>query len=404
MSEYKSGKVLGSILEGAIEVMRDRATGAKRPVPLRLFADPDRPAHHGPVVWEEAERDLGGGLWPGFWILVGATGTGKTQLALSLALGAAMEGCPVAYIGLELGSVDLVARLLGLGARYPWSGLYLGRKKNRLGDPSVDDQQVRKVAAGLEGLPFLAVEGDPMGWGPDKLKGVVADLARLAEERGINTETHPPFVVLDFLQLMGDPKPAEGERPRPLDVRNRIQLASYQARAMARDYGVAILAVSSTSRENSLKLTKSDKTTKSGLPKPHTLVGTGKESGEIEYSADGVFVLVPHEYNPDGERAVSVARAKLRAGRTGWWHLRFDGHRHRTSTAEEVAQAEGRPVGEPDDLPFGDEDIGTPVADPDAPRTYYVAKADGSMFVGVHGEQPEGEGLRPRRPDEKGSL
>lgn len=331
MSEYKSGKALGSVLEGAVEVMRDRATGVRRPVPMRLFGAPG--GRRGPVPWREAEDDLGGGLWPGFWILVGGTGTGKTQLALSLALGAALEGCPVAYIGLELGDVDLVARLLGLLSGLSWSGLYLGKKIDRKEQPGalIDDEQVREASEALRDLPFLTVQGDPMGWGPDRLKDVVKDLERLAEERGINTETHPPFVVLDFLQLVGDPATAE----RPLDVRNRIQLASYQARAMARDHGVAILAVSSTSRENATKLQADE-----GLPPMSSLVGTGKESGEIEYSADGVFVLVQHPFNEIGERAVSVARAKLRAGRTGYWHLRFNGWRHRTSTSSEAASAQ----------------------------------------------------------------
>ena len=199
MSEYKSGKALGSVLEGAVEVMRDRATGARCPVPMRLFGAPG--GRRGPVPWREAEDDLGGGLWPGFWILVGGTGTGKTQLALSLALGAALEGCPVAYIGLELGDVDLVARLLGLLSGFSWSGLYLGKKLNREEPPLplIEAEQVREASEVLMDLPFLTVQGDPMGWGPDRLQGVVKDLARLAEERGIDTDTHPPFVVLDFL-------------------------------------------------------------------------------------------------------------------------------------------------------------------------------------------------------------
>jgi replicative DNA helicase len=320
-----------------MRTMRDRASGKVRPVPLRLF-----PEHGNPTAWRAAEVALGGGLWPGLWMLVGPTGTGKTQLAMALALGAALEGCPVAYVGLELDDVGIVARLLGLPSGRWWSSLYLGIHKDREGGPMIDEPAVRAVEKVLEDLPWLHVEGDPMGWAPDRLADVAAELVELAASRGIDTKKRPPLIVLDFLQLVGDPDGAE----RPLDVRQRMQRAAYQARDVARRLGVAVLAVSSTSRENAKQLRKA---AGDELPYAADLVGTGKESGEIEYSADGVLVLVSHDDDEGPERLVSVAVAKVRAGRTGWLHLSFRGDRHREATPGEVERAEAVHVAELDD-------------------------------------------------------
>ena len=55
-----------------------------------------------PTPWKCVNRELGGGLWPGLHVLVGNTGTGKSQWALQLALHAAEQGTHVCYVGLEL--------------------------------------------------------------------------------------------------------------------------------------------------------------------------------------------------------------------------------------------------------------------------------------------------------------
>lgn len=178
-----------------------------------------------------------------------------------------------------------------------------------------------------------------MGWSPDRLRAVVNELEVVAQARGIDTKKNPPLVVLDFLQLVGDPDTAD----RSLPVRERIQHAAYQARDVARRHGAVVLAVSSTSRENAARLRRSPD---DPLPYPDELVGTGKESGEIEYSADGVLVMVKHSTDGDLPSAgwpVSVAVAKLRAGRTGWLHTRFNGHRH-TPADHERDELEAKPT------------------------------------------------------------
>jgi tetratricopeptide (TPR) repeat protein len=104
--------------------------------------------------------------------------------------------------------------------------------------------------------------------------------------------------------------------------------------AVARDLNAVVLVLSSASRGN-VALTRIEQRDADGTtstPPAHDLVGMGKESGDVEYSADSVFVLCPEawaEGEPPlpGGRAVHLAVAKVRAGRAGWHELRFDGSR-----------------------------------------------------------------------------
>jgi predicted ATP-dependent serine protease len=81
---------LAETMRASAEVCRRRARGEEKPVP---------------VPWPSVAREIGGGLWPGCHVLVGNTGTGKTQFALQLALHAAEQGVPVRYVGFDLDQV-----------------------------------------------------------------------------------------------------------------------------------------------------------------------------------------------------------------------------------------------------------------------------------------------------------
>jgi len=316
---------LGAFLEDELDRLRARADRREVPIPL---------------PWPNVSRELGGGLWPGMYVLVGNTGSGKSQWALQAGLHAAHAGIPVLYVGLELGRTDLVARLVGLISGRKWSRLYLGADPSELAD--VEASCARELAA-LERVPFHLETAPPHGW----------DYRELAREARAMRELYPegepgsrPFlVVLDFLQLVTSP---EGARE---DLRERIGRAAYAGRAVARDFGASVLLVSSTAREHYGALSGEPSRTNTrakgpalGAGNPARLVGLGKESGELEYACDGALVLAaepwPDKTPPmDGTR-VWLALAKMRAkpeGSTGWAPLRFDGGRFREPTATEVA-------------------------------------------------------------------
>lgn len=291
--------------------------------------------------WPSVNAALGGGLWPGFHVVVGATGAGKSQWALQLAVHAAKaEGVPALYLALELDAFGLYCRAASLVS---W-----GRVQDASGKPCAprwSELSTGKatapgfVAAELGALPLHWCEAPPHGFPYDALAPHVAALR--AQYPG---HAGPVVVVVDFLQLVSSP---DGARE---DLRERIGRAAYACRAIARDMNAAVIALSSTARRppekhNPLTVDRGDDGAyrRANL---HDLVGLGKESGDVEYSADSVMVLCREtwpddEPPPKGGRRVHLAVAKIRAGEPSWCVLAFQGGTRFVDAPEDEAPAEG---------------------------------------------------------------
>ena len=314
----REAPTVGSFLRSSLALMKARAMGQAKPIDL---------------PWPDVNKALGGGMWPGLHVFTGATGTGKTQFALQTAWKASGAGVPVLYVGLELGALDVTARLLALaagdaGGRTPnWSELYLGQEDSTGARIEEMGEQYAKT---IEERPFRAEFGPPHGWPFDRLY----ERARALREEFPEEEPGkvPMLVVLDFLQAVGSP---EGDQAMAL--RERIGRAAYAGRAVARDFGAAVLMVSSVSRESANRARVWTDGNKEGvvvpgadsdieLTNPADLVGLGKESGDIEYAADSVMTLVRGTYdNASRATPMWLAVAKVRAGKPGWCALAFNG-------------------------------------------------------------------------------
>lgn len=240
--------------------------------------------------WRAVDEAIGGGLWPGMYVLVGGTGAGKTQWAVQVAVEAALAGGRVLYLALELSRQDIAARVVGALSGAPWSGLLLGRISD-VYTPQMTDAM--RVAAEL---PLHTECGVPFGYGADTLMSRAWAL-------------RPSLVVLDYLQLCGG---KAGEDPR-----STVGRVSYVARTIARDLGAVVLVLSSTARANYAELVNDPS------KDPGDLVGLGKESGEIEYAADGVFVLARQQGEEARGRTLVVA--KNRHGPLGRVDLAWSG-------------------------------------------------------------------------------
>jgi replicative DNA helicase len=164
---------------------------------------------------------------------------------------------------------------------------------------TLDDVEVAHVmeaARSAEHIPFHTECGPPFGYGAETLAARAWALK-------------PALIVIDYLQLCAG---RYGEEPR-----TAVGRVSYVARALARDLGAVVLVLSSTARANYADLVNDP------ARDPVDLVGLGKESGEIEYAADGVMVLAR---SAEGGRNRVLVLAKNRHGPVGRADLKWNGH------------------------------------------------------------------------------
>ena len=189
------------------------------------------------------------------------------------------------YIGLEMGELEVVARLVAL----------LDVAKTMKVHPSdllqgkVTGERFAALVSAAQGelaeLPLELETGDAHGWDYERLVPAVRGL----RERFKQDDGAPVLVVLDYLQLVSSPAGARE------DLRERIGRAAYQAREAARRCNAAVLVTSSLARSNDKMLNEWGR----AWPKPQTgdgvglfdMVGLGKEAGEVEFSADSVIVM-----------------------------------------------------------------------------------------------------------------
>jgi len=296
---------LSELLDPALARAKDRKMGVEKPIPV---AHPER------------AQCLAGGYWPGVHFLISGTGAGKSQLAIEDCLHAASCGVPVLYIGLELEAFQVALRFLGERSRVSWSKLYLGRASGE------QIAQAEYVAAELRDMPIYTDFAGPSGWPASRLRDALSQLRELHP-------TGPLMVVLDYLQLVSS------EPGGPKELRERIGAVAYSARALSVEFDAALVIVSSTARANygamggdaiksagiEIKAPNSDSfSPRKVVLNPDVLVGAGKESGEIEASADSVTVLLRWPARYEGERVVLSVTVKGRAMGASWCALLFD--------------------------------------------------------------------------------
>ncbi len=301
--------------------------------------------------WPTVNARMGGGLWPGMHVVVGGTGTGKSQWAMQVSLDAARAGVPVLVLSLELDALGVFARAASFFTQdrarddgsplspVKWSAFYTGGRASTPEKTERDRARVREalphVLPAMEALPLHWYEAPPHGLPHTEIAALADDLRALHPEH-----TGPVLVVVDFLQLVAGATRDDG-RPDPReDSITRVSRASYACRAVARECRAVVLVLSSTSRANEKETRIKAREEPAELPfrnPASTFVGFGKESGDVEFSADSVLVLCPEE-TPDAPssarpswmkpgRPVHIAVAKLRAGAPGWCELRFNGSR-----------------------------------------------------------------------------
>jgi replicative DNA helicase len=266
---------LGEIVPGFLAEVEDRGAETLRGVPTG-FGRLD---------------DITAGLHPGHLVIIGGRpGMGKSALAFNMAQNLAIRGGrPVGIWSLEMTEQELALRMICSEADVPSAVLRKGYLSQ--------GQWSRVIKAGraLAAAPIYV--DDTGGLSITQLEGRIR---RACEEQSL------ALAVVDYLQLV---HPPAGRRHENRNI--EVGLVSGALKALAKDLGIPVMALSQLNRES---------TRRSGS---RPTLADLRDSGAIEADADLVVLMHrEHVYNPAASPADAEAIiAKYRHGPTGDVHL-----------------------------------------------------------------------------------
>lgn len=212
---------------------------------------------------------LGGARRKQMIILAARPGMGKTAVALSYSIGAAMNGHGVLYVSLEMSAPELGARMAadlcfnGNGG-VPYSAI-VNQKLNE-----VDRDRLRTARKMMQDLPIEVIDASSLSVA--RLNIMVRRQVRKFAARGETLD----LVVVDYLQLLSATK-GKGAYETVSEISRALK-------AIAKEHDVAVLALAQLSRE----------VEKRAGCRPQ--LSDLRDSGQIEQDADTVMFLLRAEY------------------------------------------------------------------------------------------------------------
>jgi replicative DNA helicase len=229
-------------------------------------------------------------------ILAARPSIGKTTWALDLARNVAVQQkIPVGIFSLEMGSDQLVDRMLAAQSGVDLWRLRTGRLKS--GDGDDDFQRIGEAMGVLSDAPIFI---------DDSGSANVMEMRTMA--RRLQSEHNVGLIIIDYLQLM------EGRSTGGDNRVNEISEISRGLKQLARELNIPIIALSQLSRAVESRSPQ--------IPKLSDL----RESGSIEQDADIVMFLYREDREkPDtpNKNIVEVHIAKHRNGPVGRISLYF---------------------------------------------------------------------------------
>lgn len=244
-----------------------------------------------PTGFRSIDRLLGGGFRRQDLIVLGGdVGSGKSSLALAIALRSAKAGTPVTYLSGEMSEARLMERALALEARVPVDAMRRGE---------LDDESRSAIGAAAVRLRDLALHIRPL-------------TGERFEEVGAALDTVPRrgLLVLDDLQMTASPT-ATGSSEE------RVAATVRALKGLALERDVALLVAAQLPRF------------RAGRRDPRPSLDDLGGQGVVKQVADVVLALYREEmYNPGYgvEGAVELLIAKNRNGPTGYLDLYFYRH------------------------------------------------------------------------------
>lgn len=212
---------------------------------------------------------LGGARRKQLIILAARPGMGKTAVALSYSIGAAMNGHGVLYVSLEMSKAELGARMASdvafNGARPVPYG--------RIVDQTARGDDIRSLVQAGEIIKELPIHvADASTLSIHRLNVMVRRYARRFAAKGERLD----LVVVDYLQLLSADK---GK-----NAYEAVSQISRALKAIAKEHDVAVMALAQLSREVEKR------------PGCRPQLSDLRDSGQIEQDADTVLFLLRNEY------------------------------------------------------------------------------------------------------------
>jgi replicative DNA helicase len=244
-----------------------------------------------PTGFRDIDELLGGLQRSDLLIFAGRPGMGKTSFLLSVAMNAAKVGGRIAIFTMEMGTEQIVQRLMSMETGINTQNMRGGRLNQ------AEWSKFVKASTRLSSLSMFI--DDTPGVSPLELR---TKCRRMMHEHGLD------LVIVDYLQLMS----AGGYE------NNRVQEISYISRSlkeMARELDVPVFSAAQLSRAVEQRQDK------------RPVLSDLRESGSLEQDADIVAFLYRDEvYNQATEfpNMAEIIIQKHRNGPTGTVNLHFE--------------------------------------------------------------------------------
>jgi len=210
------------------------------------------------------------------WAIGGRTGDGKTSLGLQIAAANCRRDVAVGYFSIEMSKSELLQRLWSHEGKIPFGYI----RNPRWGSAEMRSQVLRAMATVGRWPLFVAEDGSL------SLQKLVAKSRLLIRQEKLG------LLVVDYVQLISANAPNE---------RERITKISSQIRALAKDTGVPIVAVSQLNRPKDRSLNE--------RPNKFSM----KESGSLENDANTILLIyrpMDDSGRPAGEDELIIAKQR----------------------------------------------------------------------------------------------
>jgi replicative DNA helicase len=282
-------------------------------------------------------------------IIAARPGIGKSVLLATIArhIAKAMPGLGVLFMSLEMAAEQIVMRMLSGEARVP---LHEMRSGHRVGEEYWG--KLNKAGTAFADMPNLVIDYAP-GCSQSHIR---------ARMRGMQRTTPCGLLIVDYIQLMGDPPGA----------RSRQEAVSGNARGLkdlSGEFGIPVVAAAQLNRNPESRADK----------KPQ--LADLRETGELEQAPDVVILLHREDaYDPESKRAgeIDLIVAKHRNGPTGIVTAAFQGH---YGQIKDMAKGFDRPAGVPETDSRGQPVDDVPVRPASAWRDERPADEDAPYYV-----------------------